>query len=382
MTPLKRPDEDFVIQPKTDSDPLRIVFILQDLKFGGTQTQGIRLAAGLDRARFLPEIWVLMGGRDLLPEAERRNIPVVLLGKGDYVWPPDLMRLWMRLRSNTVDILYLLTGIPNIWGRIFGRLLRVPVIVGSCRGHLLWHERFLAAAAHVHVCNSGAIRPVAMERYGLSEENTTVIPNGVDLDYFSGQDPQESPSRPLILSVGRLAREKDHSTLIEAFCMLAPAHPGAELWIVGDGPLLRRLLRSAAGTGFADRIRILPGQSDLRPLFHQARVFALSSVRESLPNVVMEAMASGLPVVATDVGGLRELVLPGRTGLLVPPASPPALAEALRGLLSDPSMCRSFGTAGRERMEKMFSLPRMIGSHELLFERLLNRASRPCGEEH
>ena len=312
---------------------VRVAFLLQDLRFGGTQRQAVQLAAGLDRSRFRAELWVLMGGRDLLPEAERRNIPVVPLGEGGYVWPPDLARLWMRLRSNPVDILCLMTGIPNIWGRIFGRLTRVPVILGACRDHVLWYERFLSTFAHGHVCNSEAIRKHAVTRYNLSNENTTVIPNGVDLEHFSPPAAPQPVSGPVILSVGRLVPDKDQATLISAFSLLAREMSAAELWMVGDGPLRKRLQALSADTGLADRIRILPGRAELRPLYHQARVFVLSSVRESLPNVVMEAMASGLPVVATNVGGLRELVLPGRTGLLVPAGSPQALAEALGVLI-------------------------------------------------
>lgn len=358
------------------SKKIRIAFLLQDLKFGGTQRQAIQLAGGLDRARFEPEIWVLMGGRDFLPWAESMNIPVALLGKGSYVWPPDLWRLWLRIRSRPVDILYLLTGIPNIWGRIFGRLLRVPVIVGACRDHVLWYERFLASFAHCHVCNSVAMREYVMDRYRLSGEKTTVIPNGVDLEYFSAPQREYPLGNPVILNIGRLVGDKDHATLIAAFSLVASEVDGVELWIVGDGRLLQGIKKLSGGTGLCHRIRILPAQADPRSLFREAQVFVSSSVREGLPNVVMEAMASGLPVVATDVGGLGELVVPGVTGSLVPPASPSALAEALRMLLCDTPRCRAFGAAGRARVEEMFALSRMVERHALLFEDLLNGRMR------
>ena len=167
--------------------PIRLAVLLQDLKFGGTQRQAIELARGLDPKRYRVELWVLMGGLDLLPAAESFGIPVVRLGRGGYVWPPDLFRLWMRLRAHPVDILFLMTGIPNIWGRLLGRLTGVPLIVGACRDHILWHERFLGRLAHHHVCNSYAIRRYAMEKYHLPEEHMTVIPNGVDLEQFHGR---------------------------------------------------------------------------------------------------------------------------------------------------------------------------------------------------
>ncbi|PKN23841.1 MAG: glycosyl transferase [Deltaproteobacteria bacterium HGW-Deltaproteobacteria-21] len=363
------------------SKKIRIAFLLQDLKFGGTQRQAIQLAGGLDRARFEPEIWVLMGGRDFLPWAESMDIPVALLGKGSYVWPPDLWKLWLRIRSRPVDILYLLTGIPNIWGRIFGRLLRVPVIVGACRDHVLWYERFLASFAHCHVCNSVAIREYVMDRYHLSGEKTTVIPNGVDLEYFSPPQREYTLGNPVILNIGRLVKDKDQATLIEAFSLVVSKVDGVELWIVGDGPLSRRIRGLAARSGLSGRVRILPAQADLRPLFKKACVFALSSIREALPNVVIEAMACGLPVVATDVGGLGELVVPGVTGSLVPPASPSALAEALTRVLSDASIRGAFGRAGRERVEKRFALSRMVERHVLLFQELLNRSSRSSAKD-
>jgi glycosyltransferase involved in cell wall biosynthesis len=174
-----------------------------------------------------------------------------------------------------------------------------------------------------------------------------------------------------------LAPEKDHETLIAAFARLAPRHPEAELWLVGDGPKRRALQRLAEGRLPLGRVRFIPGQTDILPLFRQSRVLALSSREEGLPNVVLEAMAAGLPVVATAVGGLSEVVQPGVTGWLVPPREPAALAEALSRLLADEAERRAFGSAGRARVLERFSMDAMVQRHEEVFLRLLQGGLRP-----
>ncbi len=349
--------------------------LLQDLKFGGTQRQAIDLARGLNPGRYSVELWVLMGGDDLMPEAEEHGLTIVRLGRGGYVWPGAIVRLWSRLRSHPADLLLLLTGIPNIWGRILGRLCRVPVIVGACRDHTLWHERFLGGLAHHHVCNSIAIREYAASFYGLDRRKMSVIPNGLDPDRFACPDAGAVEGSAVILNVGRLVGDKDQATLISAFSMVAGAISGLELWIVGDGPRERMLRRLAQRTPYPDRILFVPGQRNIGACFRRALVLVSSSRRESMPNVVLEAMAHGLPVVATDVGGLSEIVEQGKTGLLVPPSSPAALAKALRQLVGDAERRRALGQAGRARVQEVFSLTQMVRRHEELFEELLARAT-------
>jgi glycosyltransferase involved in cell wall biosynthesis len=176
---------------------------------------------------------------------------------------------------------------------------------------------------------------------------------------------------PVVLCIARLVPEKDHETLIAAFARVAARHPEAELWLVGDGPRRRAILRLADRRLPPRRLRLLPGQSAITPLLQQSSLLVLSSIREGLPNVVLEAMAAGLPVVATRVGGLPELVRPGRTGWLVPPRDVPALAAAISHLLSDPETSQAFGRAGREQAVRDFSLANMVRSHEEIFMSLV-----------
>jgi glycosyltransferase involved in cell wall biosynthesis len=128
------------------------------------------------------------------------------------------------------------------------------------------------------------------------------------------------------LNPARLVPEKDHETLMAAFSLLADRHPQAELWPVGDGPRRRAIRRLADHRLPPGRLRLLPGQADVTPLPRQSSLLVLSSLQEGLPNVVLEGMAAGLPVVATDVGGLSEVVQQGETGWLAAPKDLPPLA--------------------------------------------------------
>jgi glycosyltransferase involved in cell wall biosynthesis len=358
--------------------PARLVFLLQDLTFGGTQRQALELARRLDPDRWAVEIWLLAAGDGMAPGAWLHGIPLVWLGKKDRVTSGALARLGWRLLTRRVDVLMPLTVVPNIWGRVLGRLARVPVIAGNCRGGgapKRQHEAWLWPLAHHIFCNSQAIRSVLMEGCGVPAARLTVIPNGVDPEYFRPADgPGDGP--PRILCVARLVPDKDHETLLAAFALVAPEHPEAELWLVGDGPRQQELQELAAQLLPPGRVKFVTPREDVRPLLHRASLLALSSRTEALPNVVLEAMAAGLPVVATRVGGVPELVLPGQTGWLADPGDVPGLAAALGRVLADPESGRAMGRNGRLRALTEFSLETMARRYEAGLLNLLGQKGR------
>ena len=372
-------------QAKTPAGvPARLVFLLEDLEYGGTQRQALELARRLDKRRFAVELWVLRKGDDLAPVAKEYNLPVVWLARSGWVGPQSLLNLGKRLWTNPPDLLMLLTVIPNIWGRLAGRLAKVPVIVGNCRGGAApWrqHERFLWPAADHILCNSQILKDFLVSRYGLPPDRLTVVPNGVDTDFFQPGNNGKSEGSQVLLSVARLVPDKDHDTLLTAFGRLAQGHPGARLWLVGNGPRREVLEQKVSDLGLAGRVKFLPATQDIRQLYRQADVFVLSSVAEALPNVVLEAMAAGLPVVATRVGGLPEAVVPEDTGLLVSPRDVTGLTAALGRLLDDPGARRNLGRRGRERVLQQFSFEAMVSRHEEVWARLLwgnDRGAGPC----
>ncbi|MFZ5448730.1 MAG: glycosyltransferase [Thermodesulfobacteriota bacterium] len=358
--------------------PARIIFLLQDLKFGGTQRQALELARRLNPALFQVELWLLAEGDDLTPMARRYGLPVMQLGRQEWVSPAALARLGQRLNKEPINLLMALTVVPNIWGRLLGRLTRVPVIVGNCRGGgspRRQHERWLWPLADHILCNSAAIKRELMERCGVPEARLTTILNGVDTEFFQpAAVPVTGPLR--ILSVARMVPDKDHDTLLAAFSLTAMAHSEAELWLVGDGPRLAALQESARRILPPGRVKFLSPREDLRPLLHQASLFVLSSRTEALPNVVLEAMAAGLPVVATRVGGVPEMVDHGQTGWLVNPGDAPGLAAALNQALADSEARRTLGQAGREKALNYFSLETMTRRYEEVLDGLLKKAKR------
>lgn len=355
--------------------PARVVFLLEDLEYGGTQRQALELARRLDRGRFQVELWVLRAGDDLTPVAREYDLPVVWLARSGWVGPQSLWGLWQHLWQTPPDLLMLLTVIPNIWGRLWGRAARAPVIVGNCRGGAApWrqHERWLWPLAHHILCNSAILKDLLVSRYGVPPGRLTVVPNGVDTEFFQPRAGDQAPGPPVLLCVARLVPDKDHDTLLAAFAQLTARHPGAELRLVGSGPRRPALKHKVQELGLSGQVKFLPTTKDVRPLYQKADIFVLSSVAEALPNVILEAMAAGLPVVATRVGGVPEAVASGDTGLLVAPGDAPGLAAALARLLDEPETRLNMGRRGRERAVAEFSFDAMVRRHEQLWARLLS----------
>lgn len=401
--------------------PIKTILLLQDLHCGGTQRHALELAARLAPERFDVSVWTLMGGEGFLPRARELGVRVRQLARGDAVTPAGLWGLWRALRQEKPEIVMALTVVPNIWGRVLGRLARVPLVVANCRGaDDLWrqHEGFLKNLAAHHICNAQALAQALASRYGLPGDRVSVIPTGVDVNHYapaerpsdrspgwpahrpdeqpegqagvlSGAAPVERPgdrpayppqkgveNGPLVLCLARLAPVKDHATLIAAFERAWRAHPAARLRLVGDGPLAADLAARIAASPARENMEVAPGVLDTRAEYARADVVALSSVSEGMPNTLLEAQAMGIAVAATDVGGVGEAVEHGVSGLLSPAQDVQALGDNLARLLGDPALRQAMGAAGRRRVVARHSLDEVAGRHAELLLRLAGRFGR------
>jgi glycosyltransferase involved in cell wall biosynthesis len=219
---------------------------------------------------------------------------------------------------------------------------------------------------------------------GFSITRIRTIRNGVDLSRFTGVD--RTGAREVlglggrglvVVTIGRLVPVKDHMTLLEALAQLHRRGTAVTAVIAGDGPLKDQLRQQAAALGLGDAVRFLGHRTDVETVLAAADVFVLSSESEGLSNTILEAMAAGLPVVATSVGGADEIIQDGVTGRLVPSGSPVKMAEALASMLGDPAVRRSMGSAGRARAEAEFSLEGMVQRYQVLYCELATLKCRP-----
>lgn len=353
---------------------LRVLFLMEDLCYGGTQRQMLELARRLDRSRFAPVMLTLTGPTDLDGLAREAGIEVQHLGRDRRLAPFFFWRLRAALLRLRPQVLVPCTALPNIWGRIWGRWLGLPV-VGTVRGGggpRRQHERWLWRLTEHMICNSEALYQV-LTGLGVPAGHLTYIANGVDTALYAPPQAPVSSRPPQLLCVSRLAGDKDHLTLFRAFARVRARHPEVRLCLVGDGPEEARLKDWVARHPEGAGIDFFPGRPDVRHFYAQARIFVLSSVREGQPNVLLEAMSSGLPVCATAVGGIPRLVRDGESGLLCPAGDDAALAAHILRLLDDPALGDGMGQAGRRRAEADFSFAAMVDAHEAVFSAVAAR---------
>jgi glycosyltransferase involved in cell wall biosynthesis len=232
--------------------------------------------------------------------------------------------------------------------------------------------------AHGVLVNATAVRD-RLTAGGHSRRGISVIRNGVDIDRFAPRPPDVAlraslglaSKTPLVALVSRLNPMKGIDDFVQAMALLTGRYPEARFVIVGDGASRRELEEQARRLGLAERVVFTGTQLNVAAILSQATISVVPSLSEGLSNVVLESMATGIPVVATRVGGTPEILEDGVTGLLVPPCDAPELAAAVGRLLGDPAMARRMGDAGRARAVARFSMPTMVSQTETLYRAFL-----------
>jgi glycosyltransferase involved in cell wall biosynthesis len=367
--------------------PRRIAFLITSLMRAGAETQVLRLALAL-RTRGCDVLVISMvRPTDYVHRLEAAGAQVASLDMRKGIPRPDaVLRLVCLLRRWRPEVLACFMFHANLLGRMAGRLARVPVVVSSVRTArpgtplqrrlLAWTDRLAdattanAAVVAAELVRQGVVSPVRIHH----------IPNGIDLSDPGGEplraDVRDAlgvaPGAFLWLAVGNLRPDKDYPTLLRAFARLAAESPTSWLCIAGAGPAEEDLRSLAADLGLGERLVFLGRRSDVADLLRAGDAFVMSSMYEGVPNALMEAFLARLPAVATDVGGVGELLHDGTSGYLVPPGDPSRLADAMARLTAhDAPRRRTMGEAGRRAVADACELERVVDRWQALFARLL-----------
>lgn len=372
-----------------DARPL-VVHVIYRLDFGGLETLLVDCINHMPAERYRHAIVCLTDYTAFASRIARPDVQLFALHKQPGLGLGLHLTLWSLLRRLRPAILhtynfacaeYAFTawaaGVPVRIHAEHGRDASDPE--GRNRKHNLlrralspWIDRVVPVSADLQRWLTGHV--------GIPAGKTELIQNGVDTVRYapgpaSAALPWDPTSEPFVVgTVGRLQDVKDQTSLIKAFALLcrnrSQQREGLRLAIVGDGPLRERLAEVAREAGVGDLVWMPGARDDVAELMRGFSLFALPSIAEGTPVTLLEAMACGLPVVASRVGGIPDLVIEGTTGMLAPPSDPAALAAAIETYLDDPARLRAHGAAARERIERHYSVAAMVGAYTALYDRM------------
>ncbi len=391
-----------------DDAPIRTLHFIDSLCIGGSERQVIQLVAALaDGGEFEPHLACFRPEGPQLAEVRRLGLPLTS-------WPiPSLRsprtalclaRFARWLRRERIQVLHATAPYANSFGIAAARLARVPAAIASVRDMgspamrcepLERLQRTVCRLAHAVVVNSAAVAG-RLSAEGWDGARIEVIANGVATPSATataaadGIDPGAGlraelglpAGAPLVGVICRLHPVKRLGDFVDAAALLAGRRPDARFLIIGPAegsPVFERVARELidriAGLGLAERVILTGGRDDVPRILGELAVSVLPSESEGLSNALIESTIAGVPVVATAVGGNPEVVEDGVTGLLVPPAEPARLAEAIGRLLDSPALAARLGAAGRLRGAARFGVGRMVAETGALYRRLLAEAA-------
>ena len=359
---------------------MKIFQVLNSLECGGLEKLTLDLSLKLKAQGHTVTICCLERTGNLLNN-NYAGIEIISLNKGsglDFTLP---FRLAEAMRQKKPDVVHTHNMGPLLYGTIAAKLADVPVVINTRHGRAPQHMNGLIWGMNeAIVAISNDAKSELLKNNTIDPGKVSVIHNGIDLEAFKSRIFQQEAKKALGLdslfvigTVSRLAREKDQFSLIKAFAMVVSVEPKVKLVFAGDGPLKVELAALANDLGIKDKIAFLGFRDDVNTILRAFDIFVLSSLQEGISLSLLEAMASRLPIVATNVGGNPEVVIDGETGILVPPKDPEKMAEAIIKILQNPELAKNMGQAGRKRVEEKFSLYRMVSEYRSLYEEILAR---------
>ena len=361
------------------SGALRVVHLVTTVNIGGLET----LVLDIVRHRgpdVEPHVICLDEPGTLAPRFVECGVPVESLGVSHWPFPLRVAKLARRLRQIRPQVLHTHNSGPHLHGAAAVALAGFPALIHTKHGRnypdsgkRILISRVISAVTDWVVPVSDDAARVAIEIERVPAGKVLVFHNGVDLERFAYRPARQPGGAWHAVTVARLHPVKDQATMLRAMRIATDQDCSVRLDIIGDGPLRGELEALADQLGLREYVTFHGFHDDVERFLASADCFLLSSTTEGISLTLLEAMAVGLPVVATDVGGNREVVIDGTTGYLVAAQSPHALADAVMKVRSDPGRAAEMASAGRRRVEAEFDLRTTVAQYERLYRETIDR---------
>lgn len=359
---------------------IHVMQLIAALEFGGAERLAATICSSLPKDRFVTSICGFMGKEGALVEDLRRDgIPYFYLDAAHCGKMELFRKLYRMLREQKIDILQIHGSYSLLNCFLPAKLAGVKIVYTEHAKQTISDLRLARFAATYFpygiakvVCVSENLRTFFLDVLGVAEKRLQVIHNGIDTERFRTERlpfPENVPTR-IIGCIARLTEAKDHGNLLEAFSLLVQSFSNVRLVLVGEGEMRRVIERKISDLGLERFVEMLGNRSDIPGLLAGLDIFVLPSKREGFPVSILEAMAAGRPVVATDVGGVCEVISSGENGLIVPPNDFKSLANALFILLDNPEKAIAMAIKGRNTVAKSFSVESMMNCYSNLFDEI------------
>lgn len=355
---------------------LKVLYLITANTYGGAEHAVYKLVKTHDRSKYFPLVACLGNDEVFIRRIQECGVNIFPLNMPYMFGIPAFIKLYNLLKREKVDIVHTQLFRADVFGRIAGKLAGAKIIVSTIQNMEAFRkyavlnmlDRYTSLLTDKIISVSDIVRDFTIEKTALDISRFTTIYNFVDLeDYPAEPLPQESRIKArkdlgignaelVIGTIGRLAPQKAQNHFIEAAKIILSKFPQARFLIAGDGPLKNDLLKLAEDLGIRERVVFTGFVENVRSIFEALDIFVLSSLWEGLPLTACEAMACHVPVVATTVGGVPELIEDEKTGLLVEPGNPALLAEKICSIIEDDELGNRLAADARKAVENRFSL--------------------------
>jgi glycosyltransferase involved in cell wall biosynthesis len=348
---------------------LNILHLNAGTNLGGTETMLLRFLDKVDKGYFQSSVGAFFNNGPLLTEVKKRGFEGIEFRINNRLNPFDvlsaLVKLYHFLKTKKIDIIHMYGFYTNILGRIVARRAKTPIVITGLRmekfGRNGLHsllERMTSNWSDLYISVSGRGRELILKKSWIPPNKVVVVHNGIESDWANGRIRNTQST-----NIGMIAdfnKFKAQEEVVLAAPKILEKFPNARFVLAGKGETKKSIVEMINHLGL-NSFFTLPGLvSDVQQVLSQLSIFVLATHTEGLPVSILEAMSFGLPVVATKVGGIPELVEDGVTGILVKPNSPVEIASAIIKLLSDPGKANRMGEAGKSKVRKEFSLEQMM----------------------